>query len=335
MIGKPFHVTGAGYVVTRRGGRLIAHRDGEIRASAPLTLVGEVVISGNVTVTTAAMHSLLSSGIPLVLLSGTGRPLGRLEPPTAPHIAARLRQLDRHRDPAERLAAARAIVGGKIANQSVLLRRRARRSADPAAAWATVSRLADLETRAAQASSLPILLGIEGAAAGEYFRAVRLLIDPRLRFTTRDRSRPDVVNMLLNYCSAILRETVTGSLLAAGLDPYLSFLHTPTRGRPTLAFDLMEEWRPILLESTVLALLGLRSVTEADVVTDTTDRPHLSAAATAATVARFHARLAAPAREWPTPTGKPTYGDLIRRQALRLRAWLLDDEPGYQPVRWR
>lgn len=334
MIGKPFHVSGAGCVLTRRGGRLVAFRDGELRASAPLTLVGEVVITGRVTVTTPALHALLANDIPLVLLSSAGRPLGRLEPPTAPHVAARTRQLDLHRDPGVRLTLAREMVSGKICNQGVLLRRRARRSIDPEQVWGAVSRLDILEQAAGAAQGLPELLGIEGAAAGAYFGAIRSVIIPGHGFTSRRREGRDLVNVLINYCSALLRETVTSAVLAAGLDPFLSFLHTPARGRPTLAFDLMEQWRPVLLESTVMALLGLKSVT-ADDLTDDGERPCLSPAATGAAVTRFQHRLAARARGWPAPTGSPTYADLVGRQALALRTAILGDPGSYRAFRWR
>ncbi|WFE21065.1 CRISPR-associated endonuclease Cas1 [Solwaraspora sp. WMMD937] len=330
MIGKAFHVIGPDCVLGRRDGRLVVHRDGVLRASAPLTMVGEVVTTGRVTVTPHAMHSMLAHDIPLILLSRTGRPLGRLEPPTAGHIAARLRQLDRHRDPAARLDLARAVIPAKIANQATLLRRRAKRSGDPATVWAAVTRLAEFEQAASAATDLAQLIGIEGAAAGAYFRAIRVMTPAEYGFAARDRSRRDVTNALINYCSALLRETVHGAILAAGLDPYLSFLHTPSRGRPTLAFDLMEEWRPALLESTVLAMLGLRTVTDADF-----DGTHLTPGATSALISRYQARLAMPAREWPAPADQPTYHQLVRRQALRLRGWLLDEQAQYRPFRWR
>lgn len=333
MTGRPFHVAGSGCVLTRRGGRLVAFHNGVLRTSAPLTMIGEVIVSGRVTVTTAALHTLLANDIPLVLLSETGRPLGRMEPPGAPHVEARTRQLDLHRDPAVRLAIGSRIVAGKIHNQAVLLRRRARRSLNPDAVWSTVARLAELEDRAAEAGGVPALLGFEGAAAGAYFGAIRTVVAPGYGFDVRDRAGTDLVNALINYCSALLRETVMSALLCAGLDPHLSFLHTPARGRPTLAFDLMEEWRPVLLESTVLALLGL-GTTKVDAMVDGPDGPRLAPEVTAAAVRRFHARLAAPARGWPPPAGSPTYGDLVRHQALRLRGALLDGSD-YEPFRWR
>lgn len=330
MAGRPFHVIGAGCVLTRRGGRLVVLRDGVLRASAPLALIGEVVVTGNVGITTAALHSLLAHDVPLILLSGAGRALGRLESPASPHIAVRARQLDLHRDPATRLGLGRSIVAAKVHNQGVLLRRRARRCADPDAVWKVVGRLAELEQAVDSAGSVASLLGVEGAAAGAYFGAIRHLVIPGHGFARRDRASRDVGNMLINYCSALLRETVTSAVLAAGLDPYLSFLHTPSRGRVTLAFDLMEEWRPVLLEATVLSLLGLRAVTPEDVV----DEEHLSKNATAAAVTRFHARLAARARGWPAVSKGSSYGDVVRRQALRLRAHLVDGV-AYEPFRWR
>lgn len=341
--GRPMHLVGAGCVLGRRGGRLVAHREGKLQASAPFALVSEVIVLGNVTVTTPAIHGMLTHDIPLVLLSATGRPLGRLEPPAAPHVEARLRQLDLHRDPVARLSVARRIVAGKVHNQAVLLRRRARRSLDPDQMWHAVSRLAAVEAEAARAGTLGRLLGLEGAAAGIYFAALRRSVIGEFGFTRRDRNDGDIVNLLVNYCSALLRETVTSAILAAGLDPYLSFLHTPARGRPTLAFDLMEEWRPVLVESVVVGLLGLRRVTTADIRTepDFADsavgptRPLLSRAARIATVERFQARLAAPARGWPAPPTRSSYADLIAARARELRRWLLEPADPYVPFRWR
>lgn len=332
--GRPFHVVGAGCVVGRRGGRLVAVKDGEVRASAPLTQISEVVLSGQVSVSTQALHTLLAHDIPMILLSGTGRPLGRLEPPAAGHVLARRRQLTRHADPVDRLDLARAIVAGKIRNQHILLRRRARRARDADRVWQAARRLSVLEARVADCGDIAQVMGVEGGAAGVYYRAIAALLDPDTGFTGRDRHGGDVVNALTNYCSALLRETVVSGLLVAGLDPQVSFLHTPSRGRPTLAFDLMEEWRPVLLESTVLALVGLRAVTAED-LEHGPDGPSLSAQARSRLVTRFHTRLAAPARGWPPPPERRSYGDQVRAQCVALRAWILGESVRYEPFAWR
>jgi CRISPR-associated protein Cas1 len=331
---RPFHVVGAPSVLSCRGGRLVAYRDRQLCASAPLTMISEVVLTGRVEITAAALHTLLRQGIPVILLTGSGRPLGRLEPPTAPHIQARQRQLLAANDPAAQLQVGTAIITGKIRNQQILLRRRARTADQPDMIWTAAGRLAELQQRAAAAPSLPHLLGVEGAAAAIYYRAVRHIIDPALGFTHRDRTRGDAVNALTNYCSALLREAVTSAILAAGLDPFTSFLHTPSRGRPTLAFDLMEEWRPVLLDSTVLALLGLRAVTADDITLDE-GVPILSPHARAQAVTRFHTRLDAPARAWPPLPQRRTYGQQLFTQARDLRQWLTGEQPAYQPFTWR
>lgn len=332
--GRPFHVVGTGCVVRKRGGRLVALKDGELRASAPLTQISEVILSGQVGVSTQAMHALLARDIPLVLLSTTGRPLGRMEPPGAGHILARRKQLERHCVASDRLELSRALVAGKIRNQHVLLRRRARRAADPEMVWQAAARLSALEVRVAECGDVAQVMGVEGGASGVYYRAFSAVLDPGLGFTGRDRRAGDVVNALTNYCSALLRETVISALLAAGLDPYVSFLHTPARGRPTLAFDLMEEWRPVLLDSTVLALTGLRAVTLED-LEDGPDGPWLSSHARGQVVNRFHTRLAAPARGWPAPPARRTYADQIRAQCTAMRAWVLGESASYEPFAWR
>lgn len=326
-------MVGAGCVLARRGRRLVVLRDGCQVVSAPPALLSEVVLYGTVGVTTPALHLLLAEGIPLVLLRGDGRARGRLEPSGSPHVDLRHRQLARCTDEPARLAFSRAVVEGKIRNQAALLRRRARgRHTDALLAAAT--RIVALAARAADAPTRAALVGVEGGASALYFRSLRLLVDERVGFTRRDRHGPDVVNVLVNYCSALLREAVLGAVVAAGLDPYLSFLHEPMRARPTLAFDLMEEWRPVLLETTVLALVGLRAVGPAD-LTVTDEGPRLVPQAAAAAVERFRGRLLAPAHARPAAPEGTTYGDRLRARARAARDWVLDGTVAYRPFTWR
>lgn len=329
----PLYVIDGPATVAKRGGRILVTREREVLASAPLMCLSEVVLFGRINVTTPALHALLDADVPLVLLRSDGRARGRLEPPGSPHVALRQLQTLRCAEPAARLHVARAVVAAKLRNQRALLRARQERSGHADTLRAAADRLAALETAARDAAGVSSLLGIEGAGAGAYFRAFRLLAEG-CGFTRRDRHGPDVVNALLNYCSALLREQVLGAITAAGLDPHASFFHTPMRGRPTLAFDLMEEWRPVLLEATVLALLGLGMVRPAD-CRPTDEGPRLHREARAAAVNRFRARLDRPARSWPPRPGQPTYGQCLRRQALRLRRWINGETDRYEPFRWR
>ena len=330
----PLYVLDVGAVVTKRGGRLLVARDGKALTSAPLMRLSEVVLFGNVGVTTPALHALLSRDVPVVFLRGDGRARGRLEPAGSPHVQLRLAQLARSADPASCLELARELVAGKLANQRVLLLRRSRRGPGPQreAVRAAAGLLDTHQHAVLEADSLERLRGIEGAASGAYFRALRLLLPAGTGFQRRERRDPDVVNALLNYCAALLREYVIGAITAAGLDPHVSFLHLPMRGRPTLAFDLMEEWRPILVEATMLALLGLRAVTPDDLV-PTEEGPRLRPEACAAAIRRFHERLGQAAGV-TLSGGGPSYGTRIHRQARRLRTWIQEAQP-YKAARWR
>lgn len=332
----PLHVTSAGSSVAKRGNRVVVLREHRVEASVGIMRLSEVILQGaSVGVTTPALHMLLANEVPLVLLSSGGRPLGRLEPPSAGHVQTRQAQLLRSMDPGSRLELSRALVAGKIHNQRTLLARRARTLPEPDDTLASlVTRLGQLEGQVETHASVEALLGLEGAASGAYFRGIRRLLPDVPSFTHRQRSGPDVVNAVINYCSALLREAVFNAACAAGLDPQLSFFHLPTRGRPTLAFDLMEEWRPVLLEGTVLSLLRLRTITDRDLDRQE-DRAVLSGRARRAIVQRFYDRLASPASTWPGEPGRPSYRDHLARQAWSLRAWVDGSAPAYRAFRWR
>jgi CRISPR-associated protein Cas1 len=309
-------------------------RGGSELSSAPLFLTSEVVLVGTAGVTTPALHALLENGIPLVMLTRSGRAKGRLECPADAAITARFDQLARAADPRYRLDIAKACVKGKLHNQRAHLSRRAsvNEHAEPLHAFAEQIRRS--EDKVATATSVEQVVGLEGAASASYFRAFRLLLPPAAGFRVRGRHEPDVVNALVNYCSALLRETVLAAIVTAGLEPQISFLHTPMRGRPTLAFDLMEEWRPVLVEPTVLALLHLRIVTPDDIEA-TDDGPRLTPEATAAAIRRFRSRLDGPARSYPERQGHPSYGHCIVEQAYALRRWIVNGSPAYQAFGWR
>ncbi|MGH9156464.1 MAG: CRISPR-associated endonuclease Cas1 [Acidimicrobiales bacterium] len=333
-MGVPLHVVGADACVTKRGGRLVVVRDQRVVHSMPLLRLSELVLHGAVGLTTHAMHALLDAGVPVVLLRRDGRARGRLEPPGSPHAQLRQIQLVDSLDARRRVMLARSIVGGKIHNQRALLHRRSRgRSGDPNVV-AAVRRLREMESRCPAAETVEELLGLEGAAGAAYFGLLRRLLPDDLGFRRRDRRGHDIFNALVNYCSALLRESVIGAIAETGLDPHLSHLHVPMRGRPTLAFDLMEEWRPAMVESNVLALLGLRTVRPEHLVS-TAKGPRLTDDARAAAINRFQDRLGSVASTWPPRGYSTTYGEQLRTQAASYSAWVQRRAEVYQPFQWR
>ena len=280
---------------------------------------------------------MLDEDIPLVLLSHDGRPRGRLESPATPSIELRRAQLVASNDNAARLIFARAVIRAKIHNQRVLLLRRARQLGPQAGASDFLrlasSRLKTQEKSLGTAASVMSVLGIEGSATRTYYAGWRKLI-PSADFGNRGRQQPDVVNAMLNYGSALLREVVLGAILAAGLEPHVSFMHVPSRGRPTLAFDLMEEWRPVLVDTAVLATLGLGQTNPND-LTVTTDGPRLSSQARTMLIERFHHRLETNSQIDPTQATSTTYRDRLHQQAALVATWLNGDKQHYSGFIWR
>lgn len=338
----PLYVTDPAAIVRKNGGRIEVLVNGERRSSAPLMLVTELVLLGPANVSTQALVALLNAGCPIVFLRRDGRLRGRLEPPCSNTAVTRRRQLARSAQLDDRLAIARALVAGKLANQRTALLRFAR--SPGIAPTIRTDVLLSVHVVEAQAELVPAaatlntVVGHEGAAAAAYYRAIRLLAGTPGGFARRQRSAGDIVNTALNYTSALLRETVLGAIGVAGLDPELSFLHEPSRGRPTLAFDLMEEWRPILVDGVVLSALGLSMLSVSNLQLEPGDaRSLLDTDGRRALIERFTTRLAGTAseRDRSPASAARTYRDALYHQVDAFRLWIDGRRPTYEPFRWK
>jgi CRISPR-associated protein Cas1 len=232
------------------------------------------------------------------------------------------------------LGIARRIVEAKIRNSRTLLRRNAR-DRQPLEVVTSLKKLAD---QARTASSTSSLLGIEGAAARLYFSAFPLMLREDLRlpggpftFEGRNRRPPrDAVNCLLSYGYALLVKDLTATTFAIGFDPYLGVYHRPRFGRPALALDLAEEFRPLIAESLVVRLINNGEVRPA----------HFLARAGGITLTSEGRRAVIRAYEQrlETEITHPTFGYRIswRRvldvQARMLAAHMLGEIPEYLPM---
>jgi CRISPR-associated protein Cas1 len=249
--GKALYVTRPGSWVGSSGGQITVKLGKEQLFAAPAAHIGHIVLCGNVSLSAQARNEALQKGVEVVFLSGQGRYLGRLDPAGGGGELRRL-QFERSADPAWRLQLARRFVDGKLANLRALLLRRHRRGSGQgmvaAARSIERSRLA-----AAVAKDMNGLLGVEGSASRAYFGAIKLLVDDELAFEERRRRPPkDPVNAALSFGYSLLARDAVGAAAAAGLDPSVGFLHGPHRGRPSLALDLMEEFRPLIVDTVVL-----------------------------------------------------------------------------------
>jgi CRISPR-associated protein Cas1 len=229
--------------------------------------LAQCVVMGNVSLTTPAVQALLRAGTDVVFLTRSGRFLGRLSNGLACHVELRRAQFRAFEDPQRALDLARRFVTGKIENQRRLLRRHQKRKPSDNVAVA-LGRLRRSLAAVEGAGDLDALRGVEGAAAAAYFGCLGALITaPGIVFERRlRRPPPDPVNVLLSFGYTLLGNLVHAAVETAGLDPYLGCLHAPRQGRPSLMLDLVEEFRPVMVDSAMLRAVNTRAVKPSDFV---------------------------------------------------------------------
>ena len=189
-----------------------------------------------------------------MFLSRRGSYLGHAWPAGSRGRIARLRaQLSFASDDARLIPFARAVVEAKVRKQMVLLQRFARRD-NAEAVMATAGQMDGLLAMLGDCGTRDEAMGIEGAAARQYFAALEQIVPEDMRFTGRSRQPPeDVINAALSYGYAVILGETVSALCAAGLDPAIGFLHAEQDRRPSLALDLMEEFRPLIVDQVVIA----------------------------------------------------------------------------------
>jgi CRISP-associated protein Cas1 len=326
----PLYVTEPGSVVGIDGGRLTVSKYREVLASVRLIDVLHVCAYGNVQLTAQAMRELFSRDIDVFHFTGGGWLLGLTTGLPSKNVMLRVRQVGA----AARgdIEAARRMIAGKIRNCRVLLRRNGGE-----AVARPVGQLAALASQAEQADDPASLLGIEGTAARLYFEAFPRLLSgaadlPGPEFTGLRNRRPpaDAVNCLLSFCYGLLAKEMLGACLAVGFDPYIGLYHRPRFGRPALALDLAEEFRPLLADSTVLTLINHREVSAAEFVVRA-GAVALTAEGRRAVIRAWERRMGAMVRH-PMFGYEVSYRRAAELQARVLAARLLGELPSYEPL---
>jgi CRISPR-associated protein Cas1 len=267
--GAVLYLQEQGAYVSKRSELLIVKKHGEELQRVPIVGVQQVVIFGNVQISTQAIGTLATLGVPLIFLTMYGRFVGTVMPAISKNVLLRVNQFKMFADPQKALALAKAVVKAKISNQRTLLMRSLRsRAPDDASDPVRGSDepaardMADLLTRIDRIHDPAVLLGTEGQAAALYFSQFNRMLKAAapgrgFDFKTRNRRPPkDPVNALLSFAYAILLKDCFSALCAVGFDPYHGFFHVGRHGKPSLALDLMEEFRAIIADSVVLSLIN-------------------------------------------------------------------------------
>jgi CRISPR-associated protein Cas1 len=259
----PLHVQHQGARIHKDGGLLRILDEDVVIGEARLAELSQVVLFGGVHITTPTIHELCRRGIPVTWLSHGGWFYGITHGMSHKNVELRRLQYATAADPERSLALARRFVQAKIANCRTLLRRN-----HPDPPVAVLQALKEDIRRAGQTDRMDALLGIEGTAAHRHFSIFGEMLrapNDELRtfdFQHRNRRPPrDPVNALLSLAYAMLAREWTVVAQSVGLDPYLGFYHQPKYGRPALALDLMEEFRPLIGDSLVLTVVNNGEIT--------------------------------------------------------------------------
>lgn len=318
--------------VGKRGEHLVVRKEGKQIGQAPLHAVRQVVVFGNVQVSTQALHTLTYNEIPVMYLTGYGHFVGALMPPMPKNVGLREAQYRRFEEKADRLDLVRAVVRAKLMNQRALLMRSLRGEGERGSEEPAALRMADLLRSVERAESVESLLGLEGQGAAIYFGEFDRLLRSRhegFRFRTRTRRPPaDPVNALLSFAYALLLKDCFAAVCTVGFDPYKGFFHADRHGKPSLALDLMEEFRPVIADSVVLTLINNDMIGPGDFVS-WQDSCRLSEEGRKAFFRAYEQRKATVVTH-PLYGYKMSYSRMLEVQARMLGAYVRGSIPSYR-----
>jgi CRISPR-associated protein Cas1 len=336
-----------GLRVGRKDETLTIKNEDQLVDEVRLMDIHHVALFGNIQVSTQAIQALCDSEIPITYFSTGGWFYGITRGHGLKNVFLRIEQFRLAREPEPCLTFARKFVHGKIRNHRTLLMRN-----HVEAPASTLGRLKQASQSALRAASIDELLGIEGAAASAYFMefAGMLKCSPRplsgeaassdgsrhfsFDFTRRNRRPPtDPVNALLSLAYSLLSKDCAIAALAVGFDPYIGFFHQPRFGRPALALDLMEEFRPLIAESAVLSAINNRVIDPGDFVS-AGDAVNLSAAGRKKFFHVYEQRMASLLTH-PLFDYKVSYRRALELQARLLAKCLTGEIPEYTPLTTR
>jgi CRISPR-associated protein Cas1 len=321
------YVDKQGAMVRKRDQQIIVVRHGKIEDEIPLNKVDRVVLIGRgVQISTALLAELYQRGVPLLITNQRGRN-GEESHGLSRLVELRMRQMSKVTDPSWALDVARAIVVGKLANQRALLLR----TGWPAAA----SAVPQIDRAAASLAASPdvdVVRGYEGAGAAAYFSAWRSQYEARWGFAGRAYyPPPDPLNAALSFGYTLLFHDVLTCVQTVGLDQYLGVFHAIEDGRPSLALDLMEEFRPLIVDAAIFDLLssGALSLTHFERPASRPDAVHLNDAGRVVFIERYEAAMKQEVRV--SRTEKTSMRRVLFLQTQAMARVIRDEQAAYLP----
>ncbi len=320
------YITTQGATIQRRSGQFLVCKGAEVLQNIPEAHVRQLVLFGNVNITTPAVGFCLDNQIDVVFLTQGGRFRGRLNGDGGKSAELRSQQYARASDPAFRLTQARVIVAGKINNLIAFARRQ-----NVSVFERDLSGLRKAVENARHSRSVDSLLGTEGSASATYFKLFGSWVPKPWRFGKRIAHPPgDPVNALLSLSYTLLYNRMTSHLNEMGLDPYQGFFHTVRYGHAALASDLIEEFRALVGDSVVLKTLRRKQLKLSDII-ESQGEFRLLPAASKVFFTEFENKLNTRRSANGHGDLNLTYAQIIRRQAYQVARVITGEQSLYVP----
>ena len=299
----------------------------------PLLKVDGIVVLGRATISPALVYELLERHIPLTFLTESGRYLGRLEPEVTKNIFVRKAQWQAAENSQTSVGAVQSFVRGKLKNYRYIMLRRQRQSSGLDLSK-SITQLENAIAPIDNTENVDSLRGLEGAGSAAYFGGFnQMLRTTEFNFTRRVRRPPtDPVNSLLSFGYSLLRHDVQGAVNIVGFDPYLGYLHCDRYGRPSLALDLMEEFRPLVIDSMVLSTLNKQLFKPEDFETESVSGAVSLTKEARKTFLKLYTQRKQTEFKHPVMKRKCTYQEAFEIQARLLSKYLMGQTDKYPPL---
>ncbi len=338
------YVTTQGAWLNKDGENIVVSVESEERGRVPLHTIGSIVGFGRVLISPPLLGACCAAGISINHLTEEGRFLARVEGPVSGNVHLRRAQYRWADDPVRRDAIVKSIVAGKVLNQRTVVARGLRDHGEALEAGASAAlsealeRMSGIVRRLAKPLDTAALRGAEGEAGLVYFSVFDHLVrgeKPTFAFTGRSRRPPlDAINAVLSFVYALLATDVRGALESVGLDPAVGYLHADRPGRPSLALDVMEEFRPFFADRLVLSLVNRKQLAPRDFRTLDNGATLLTDDGRKAVLVAYQERKRDEIQH-PFLNEKVTLGLLWFVQAQLLARYLRGDLDAYPPFIWK
>lgn len=329
------YVTTQESYLRKEGETVVVEKDKEVKLRLPIHTLNGIVAFGNVMASPYLLNLCAERGVCVSFMSESGRFLARVTGPVSGNVLLRLAQARAYEDKAKKGDIARSFVIGKLMNARNILQRRMRDHGASVPLQASVDGIADVLRRVRDSEpDAARLRGLEGEAGAVYFGVFKELITTDTEtFGLKSRSRRppmDPMNALLSYLYTLLAHDCRGALEGVGLDPQIGFLHEVRSGRPSLALDLMEEFRAPLADRVAVSLVNLRQVTAKDFKTSESGAVEMSESARKTVLMAWQKKKQEQVVH-PFLEEKAPIGILPHLQALLLARFLRGDIDAYPP----